>query len=80
MSKMDEYRSKCLCPTCPTYAQCARDRDELAFCVSKKSSCITDMKVCLCPNCPVHEELDLKYMYYCIRGNEGDQQTKGSTK
>jgi len=80
MSNMDEYRSKCNCPTCPTYAQCAKDRGELAFCVSKKSSCITEMKVCLCPNCPVHEELGLKFMYYCIRGNEGDQQNKGSTK
>jgi hypothetical protein len=72
-AKMEEYRSRCHCPPCPTHAQCAKERGELAFCISKKSSCIKEMKVCFCPGCPVHEELGLKYIYYCIRGNEGDQ-------
>ncbi len=73
MSQMDEYRSKCHCPPCPTYAQCAREKGELTFCITKKSSCISEQKVCFCPDCPVHEELGLKYMFYCLRGNEGDQ-------
>jgi hypothetical protein len=75
-NKMENYRSRCNCPTCPTYADCARQKCELTFCITKKSSCITEMKVCYCPNCPVHEELNLAFMYYCIRGNEGDQRNK----
>ena len=70
---MEDFRSRCQCPPCPTYAQCAKEKGELAFCLSKKSSCIEEMKVCFCPGCPVHKQLDLRYMYYCIRGNEGDQ-------
>lgn len=73
MSKMEKYRSMCSCPPCPTYQQCAKERDELAFCISQKSSCITEMKVCLCPGCPVHKELNLQFMYYCIRGDEAEQ-------
>ncbi|MDW5562684.1 MAG: DUF2769 domain-containing protein [Methanomassiliicoccus sp.] len=77
MSKTEEYRSRCNCPPCPTHAQCAKEAGELAFCVSKKSSCIKEMRVCFCPDCPVHKELGLKFMYYCIRGNEEDQKRKG---
>ncbi len=70
---MDDYRSRCSCPPCPTYAECARQKGELVFCLTKKSGCISEMKVCFCPGCSVHEELDLEFMYYCLRGNEGEQ-------
>ncbi len=74
---MEGFRSLCNCPPCPTYADCAKQKGELAFCLSGKSSCIKEMRVCYCPSCPVHEELDLEFMYYCIRGDEGVQRGKG---
>lgn len=67
------YRSKCNCPPCPTYNECTKKHDELAFCLGNRSSCELTQKVCFCPGCPVHKQLDLAYMYYCMRGNEGQQ-------
>ena len=75
MSKMDEYRSKCNCPPCPTYLECAKEKDELAFCMSKRSSCIKEMK-CAFALVASPWDLDLQFMYYCIRGNESEQEHK----
>ena len=71
---MEEYRSKCRCPTCPTHVQCAMEKGELVYCLSQKSSCITEKKGCHCPGCPVHKELGFRFWhtYYCLKGNEGE--------
>ena len=67
--EMDENRAKelekeCICPTCPTYADC---KEHIAFCIYGISTCITTKQGCICPACPVYEKLELDRMYYCIK-------------
>jgi len=71
-SKID--RQLCLCPPCPSYADCG----ELAFCLpaGKKSKCIQKEKGCLCPSCPVQEEMQYNHVYYCTRGNDKEQSVR----
>ena len=45
-------RERCLCPTCPTYADCARKKKENLFCFEGKSSCILVDKGCHCHGMP----------------------------
>jgi hypothetical protein len=67
----EELRSRCLCPTCPTHTDCAKERDEKLFCDAGKSfQCIVFERQCLCPTCPVHDSLQLKHQFYCTRGAE----------
>jgi len=69
-----DMAKRCLCPTCPTYTNCARERDEKIFCdVGKSFNCIVFERNCLCPTCPVHEELQMKHQFYCTRGAEKAQ-------
>ncbi len=62
-----ENQKKCICPGCPVYDQCTRDKKQLLFCARKASDCDLDKtKMCICPQCPVYKEHDLKGGYYCI--------------
>ncbi|HDR73021.1 MAG TPA: DUF2769 domain-containing protein [Methanoculleus sp.] len=71
---VENLRSMCICPTCPTYNECAKKKDELLFCATGKSfMCIHFEKECLCPGCPVTRELGLNNMYFCTRGSEKAQ-------
>jgi len=63
----------CHCPGCPSYNECAKKKEERAFCAKGKSVCITDQNGCICSSgCPVAEELGLMHQYYCTDGSEAD--------
>jgi len=65
-------RSRCSCPGCPTYNECMREKEELAFCVAGKSmTCTFDTTICLCIGCPVAAKSPgnrADYSFCCIRG------------
>lgn len=66
-----DLKSKCPCPTCPTYNTCASKAGEKLFCVLGKSfMCISEDKGCACPQCPIGKEVGLKYQKFCLRGSE----------
>lgn len=66
--KTEENLKKCLCPTCPSYNTCAKDKSEMLFCSPEvgKSSCPFEKMGCICGACPVHMENNLKSFYYCM--------------
>ena len=61
---------RCLCPTCPTYADCAKKKTERVFCFKGKSSCIKVSKGCHCSGCPVKVDFGLINLYFCLNGTE----------
>lgn len=66
----------CVCSTCPSYNQCAKDNNEFLFCVRGKSdSCITEKKGCMCPTCPIAAKYEIGVLrnFYCVNGSELDQ-------
>jgi len=66
-----DFKSKCLCPTCPTYNNCASKAGEKLFCVTGKSfMCISEDKGCFCPQCPIGKEVGLKHQKFCLKGSE----------
>lgn len=71
----EEMRSRCVCPACPTYTDCAANNDERLFCdMGYSNLCITYEVDCLCANgCPVHSELAMRHDFYCMRGAEKAQ-------
>ncbi len=67
-------KSLCICPTCPTYNECAKDNEELLYCVSGRSiTCITKESGCICPACKIAENLGLTKDYFCVYGTEKKQ-------
>jgi hypothetical protein len=58
---------------CPSFIDC---KEEISFCMAipGKSRCILMEAGCLCPGCPVQEQEGFQHVYYCIRGNEKEQQ------
>jgi hypothetical protein len=71
--KLDKQnKERCLCPTCPTYADCAKKKKELLFCFGGKSSCIITSKGCHCPGCPIKTDFGLTNIYFCLNGKEAD--------
>jgi len=71
---MENLKSLCICPTCPTHNACAKKAGEMVFCVTGKSfMCISYEKGCECPKCPVTAELGLHYTNFCTRGEEKAQ-------
>ncbi len=70
----DAKKGVCMCPKCPTYTGCAKNAQELLFCMKGKSfMCITHDKGCLCPDCPVTKEYGLKNKSFCMKGAEKAQ-------
>jgi hypothetical protein len=65
-----ESAGRCLCPTCPTYADCAKKKKELMFCFGGKSGCIVTSKGCHCPGCPIKADFGLTNIYFCLNGTE----------
>ncbi|WP_019176934.1 DUF2769 domain-containing protein [Methanomassiliicoccus luminyensis] len=64
-------RTRCPCQKCPTYTECAGDRDEKLFCFYGRSpDCISRELKCICPKCPVHDEFGFRKLHYCTRGGE----------
>ena len=57
----------CICPGCPLYTDCNREKSEKLFCGRKKSECAMDAnRMCLCGMCPVYKKNDLTGGYFCI--------------
>ena len=83
MSKMTEEERKkaikankkhCICPDCPTYNECAKEKGELFYCaLGKSQACITKESGCICPACPITETMGLTKDYFCVRGTESQQ-------
>lgn len=66
-----DLKSKCPCPGCPSYNNCAKTAQEAAFCILGNSfMCISYDKGCHCPGCPLHGQYGMKYKSYCTRGSE----------
>jgi hypothetical protein len=66
----ENKRGRCICPGCPSYADCAMRNKELMFCFASRSSCIKTSKGCHCPGCPVRADFGLTNIYYCLNGTE----------
>ena len=68
---VDMWKTVCVCGSCPSYNECARNKNELGYClVGKTRDCSIDEQGCICPDCPVTLELELKNTYYCTMGSE----------
>ncbi|TSA44944.1 DUF2769 domain-containing protein [bacterium] len=65
-----ENENKCFCLRCPTYLQadCPKEKQEILYCATGKTTCALAEKGCLCGACPVHEEYDLDGGYFCFKG------------
>jgi len=69
-----ENKKHCICPGCPTYNECAREKNELLYCtLGKSQACIIKESGCICPACPITEMMDLTKDYFCIEGTENLQ-------
>lgn len=71
-------KEKCICPNCPSYNECAKEKKEVLFCADKigKGKCAYQMNGCICGMCPVHKECKLKNGYYCIHGSAKEIDSK----
>ena len=69
--KIAELTKMCLCGRCPTYK--GTGETKLLFCMTGKSAIIKKENGCVCPTCPVTDKLDLKWIYYCIKGSGKEQ-------
>jgi hypothetical protein len=64
---------QCICPACPLFSDCSREKQETLFCVigsGKDCSYDASLEGCLCPQCPLTEDFDLTKTYYCALGSE----------
>ncbi|KQC05902.1 MAG: hypothetical protein APR55_05400 [Methanolinea sp. SDB] len=63
----------CICAGCPSYSSCMKEKDELLYCATGKSTCQVEMKGCICPTCPVTKVMGLSNAIYCVKGSEKEQ-------
>jgi hypothetical protein len=74
IKRIEDYRSLCICPSCPTYNKCAQEKGELLYCfLGASPQCITEEVGCICPACQLWERTDFKNEYFCIKGTEIEQ-------
>jgi flagellar biosynthesis component FlhA len=74
MKVVEAKKNLCICGGCPSYTQCAGEKEELLYCTLGKSpACITEEKGCICPQCPITDQMGLKHEYYCTKGSEKEQ-------
>jgi hypothetical protein len=74
MKTINENKKLCICPDCPTYNECAKEKGELFYCaLGKSATCITKESGCVCPACPITETMGLTKDYFCIKGTESQQ-------
>jgi hypothetical protein len=77
LKMIETLRGMCICPACPTYTGCMREKRERLFCVLAPSVCtVTKRNGCLCPTCPVTPKLGLSMLYYCADGPEDERRKK----
>ncbi len=71
---IDKEKGLCICPDCPTYNDCAKEAQELLYCVYGSSfHCIYENNGCICPTCPVTGDLGLIHDEFCLKGSEADR-------
>ena len=71
---LGNLKSKCICPDCPTYTDCANKAGEKFFCgIGGSFSCISMENDCFCPSCPVTSEIGLMRNFFCTRGSAKTQ-------
>ncbi len=71
---IEEKKNMCICPSCPTYNDCAEKAHETFFCgIGGSFVCISMEKDCVCPLCPVTPDLGLTKDFFCTRSSEGQQ-------
>lgn len=63
-----ELMSKCVCPPCPSYNDCARGKKEQLFCLVTKHGCSFNKNGCMCPTCPIPNLKKFSGMYFCVDG------------
>lgn len=76
LKKFKELEVDCVCPVCPSYNDCAKEKNENMFCITGKSDgCISMELGCLCPTCVLAQKYQIGVMYnfYCHRGSESKQ-------
>lgn len=80
VEKTEANLNKCLCPGCPSYNDCAKEKAEALYCAGEvgKSECPFQMNGCLCGGCPVHMENNLTAGYFCINGSADEIEGKMS--
>jgi len=68
--KNEDNLKLCSCPVCPSYNECASDKDEKLYCSAEVTiACEYKMNGCICGACPVHQASNLANGYYCIKGS-----------
>lgn len=60
--------SACVCPDCPTFDDCARDKGETLYCARTTSVCDLKQEGCICPDCSVWADYELSDLYFCTEG------------
>jgi hypothetical protein len=62
---------QCICPNCPSYNACAKEKNEKLFCAQplKQRHCKYSESGCVCGDCQVHKNSKLEAGYYCIYGS-----------
>ena len=74
MKTIETNKALCVCPSCPTYNECAKEKGELFYCALGESpTCIIKESGCICSACPITEKMGLTNEYFCTRGTEKQQ-------
>ena len=64
-----ENADRCICPVCPTFNDCMRERGQKLFCSRDSSDCGPRAMSCICGDCPVWDQYELVSYYFCIDGS-----------
>jgi hypothetical protein len=74
MKAVEETRAQCICPECPTYNECAKEKNQLYYCgIGESPTCIIKEQGCICPACTVTEKMGYTNQFFCTRGTEKEQ-------
>jgi hypothetical protein len=66
-----ENGKHCICPKCPSYNVCGKEKNELLFCAAPKAArkCAYNENGCICDGCEVYKNNKLTKGYYCRKGS-----------
>lgn len=64
----EDNAKRCACPSCPTYDDCMKGRNEELYCARGPSGCSFRRLGCVCGECDVAIEHGLSSNYYCDGG------------
>lgn len=73
--------TKCICPSCPTYARGAptTQPQELTYCLHGESNLEVKRNGCLCPSCEVYKQNKWIGWYFCVTGRAEAASSPGET-